>query len=99
MLGKAIRLSPMRRFVCDLLEAARGVPSIPVQRRMKLAEVAVARAAHPLRPSWPAIFIKAFALVAGRMPELRRAYVKFPWPHLYEYPVSTVSIAVEREHQ
>ncbi|MFO0803143.1 MAG: hypothetical protein U0791_08500 [Gemmataceae bacterium] len=32
------------------------------------------------------------------MPELRRAYVKLPWPHLYEYPGSVANITVERDY-
>jgi hypothetical protein len=88
----------MRRFVCDLLHSAKSVPTVPVQRRMRLAEVAAARLVHPSRPAWSAIFTRAFAKVASEMPELRRAYVKFPWPHLYEYPVSIACIAVERDY-
>src|SRR5439155_11169184 len=99
MRGRSIRLSPMRRFIGDLLRAAAAVPTVPVQRRMQLAEVAVARAANAVRPSWSAIFTKAYAKVAAAMPELRRAYVKLPWPRLYEYPSSVASIAVEREYQ
>src|SRR5262249_50217464 len=32
------------------------------------------------------IFSKGFAIVASETPELRRAYITLPWPHLYEYP-------------
>ena len=39
---------------------------------------------------------KAFAIVAREFPEFRRAYCKFPLPHLYEYPGSVASIMVER---
>lgn len=98
MRGKSIRLSASRRLVCDLLEAAASVPAIPVQRRVRLGALLAARGAHPSRPPWTALFIKAFALVAAEMPELRRAYVKLPWGHLYEYPVSVASLAVERDH-
>jgi hypothetical protein len=98
MRGRPIRLSAMRRCVGDLLWAARAVPTVPVQRRMQLAAVVAARAAHPVRVPWTAIFTKAYAQVAALMPELRRAYVKFPWPHLYEYPTSVASIAVERDY-
>ncbi|MCI0638062.1 MAG: 2-oxo acid dehydrogenase subunit E2 [Gemmataceae bacterium] len=98
MRGKPIPLSPMRRFTCDLLRAARAVPTVPVQRRMHLAKLAAARAAHPQRIPWVAIFTKALAKVAAEMPQLRRAYVKFPWPHLYEFPESVASIAIEREY-
>src|SRR5690349_3814833 len=98
MQGRPIQLSPMRRFVCDMLHSALSVPSVPVQRRMRLAEVVAARAAHPLRPAWSAIFTKAYATVATAVPELRRAYVKLPRPHLYQYPVSIACVAVERDY-
>jgi hypothetical protein len=88
-----------RRFVCDLLHFARKVPSVPVQRRMDLRAVAAVRqAAHP-RPGWCAIFAKAYALVASRQPELRRAYLPFPTPHLYEHRENVASVAVERTWQ
>lgn len=99
MRGKRIKLSIMRRFVGDLVRAARQIPSIPVQRRIQIGEVVTARAICNERPPWPVIFMKAYALVCRQMPELRRAYVKFPWPHLYEYPVSVASMAVERDHE
>jgi hypothetical protein len=99
VIGRAIRLSPQRRLICDYLEAARAVPTVPVQRHMKLGKVVAARQASALRPSWQAIFTRAYAKVAAAVPELRRAYVKFPWPQLYEYPASVASIAVEREYR
>src|SRR5262245_16135614 len=98
MRGRPIRLSPMRRFIGDLLDAATVVPTVPVQRRMSLAGLVAARAALPVRPSWTAIFTKAYSLVAAEIPDLRRAYVKFPWPHLYEYEYSAASVAIERDH-
>src|SRR6476619_1593447 len=97
MRGRWVSLSRPRRLIGDLMHFASGVPSIPVQRRMDLAAVAAARATCPERPPWPALFAKAFALVAVRFPECRRAYCKFPWPHLYEYPVSVASVAVEKD--
>lgn len=99
MRGKAIALSAPRRFLVDLLHFAAQIPSIPVQRQLNLREVADARNALPLRPCWPAIFIKAYALVADEVPVLRRAYLGLPWPHLREYPSSIASLAVEREYQ
>src|SRR3954463_345839 len=98
MRGTPIRLSASRRLVCDLLEAAASVPAIPVQRRVRLGALLLPRKAHPSSPPWTALFIKAYALVAAEMPELRRAYVKLPWGHLYQYPVSIATLAVEREH-
>src|SRR5688572_8017165 len=97
MRGKSIPLSPMRRFVLDLLHFAAAVPTVPVERRMDLRDLVRARAARGGDLSWTAIFTQAYARVADRMPELRRAYVKFPWPHLYEFPTSVATLAVERE--
>jgi hypothetical protein len=85
--------------VCDLLAAAASVPTVPVQRRMSLGALIGPRAAHPSRPPWAALFTKAYALAATDFPELRRAYVKLPWGHLYEYPFSVATLAVERDYR
>jgi len=97
--GKRIPLSLPRRFVNDLLWAARGVPTVPVQRRMHLGGLVQARATQADRPSWSALFMLAYARVAQATPELRRAYVRFPTPHLVEYPVCVANVAVEREYR
>ncbi len=99
MRGRVVPLSKPRRVVADLMHFAAGVPGVPVQRRMGLAAVAAARATNPARPPWSAVFVKAFALVAREFPELRRAYCKFPVPHLYEYDRSVACVAVEREYR
>src|SRR5436309_2245890 len=95
-IGRWLPLSLPRKFMCDLMYSARQVPIIPIQRTMHLAAVAAARQAAEPRPGWCAIFCKAFALVAMRRPELRRSYLPFPWPHLYEHPQSVANIAIER---
>ncbi len=97
MRGRSIPLSPVRKLVVDLTRM--HVPSVPVQRMMNIAPLVEARAATNSRPAWPAIFAKAYALVAEEMPILRCAYVKLPTPRLYEYPQSTLSMVVEREHE
>jgi hypothetical protein len=98
MRGRWIRLSKPRRFLCDVLHFASKIPTVPVQRRMMLADVAAARSALSDRPGWPAIFLKAYAKVAAEIPVLRRAYVALPWPHIVEYPHSVASVAVERDY-
>jgi hypothetical protein len=98
MRGGMIPLSVPRRMVVDLLHFGAAIPSVPVQRRMSLAPLVRARAAGRNRPRWTAIFAKAFALTAREFPELRRAYVKLPWPMLYEYPLSNASVIVERDY-
>lgn len=99
MRGRGIRLSIQRRMVIDFLYFARAVPTVPVQKSISIAHLAAARAACRDRPRWTAMFTKALALVAEEVPELRRAYVKIPWPHLYEYPTSKASIMIEREYR
>jgi hypothetical protein len=97
MRGKFVPLSLGRRLVVDL--TLLHVPSVPVQRIMNVKALMAAREAANGKPSWPAIFAKAYALVAEDEPVLRRAYIKLPSPRLYEYATSTVSLVVEREHE
>src|ERR1700691_2834881 len=86
-------------MVIDMLHFAIRVPTIPVQRHMALAPIVLARNACAERPSWASIFAKAYALTAAEFPELRRAHVKLPWPHLYEYPASVAAIVCRREYR
>src|SRR6185437_14007139 len=95
--GVSIPLSLPRRLMCDYLHFARQIPSVPVQRRMQLGEVVSARAATGLRPSWCSIFTKAYAFVTAATPSLRRSYLSFHRPHLYEHPCNVASIAIGRK--
>lgn len=98
MRGRMIPLSVPRRMVIDLLYFARNIPTVPVQKRMSIAPLIAARTACRQKPRWTAIFTKAYALMAQDFPELRRAYCKIPWPHLYEYPTSNANIIIERDY-
>lgn len=97
MRGRALKLSAPRRLVSDLMRFSMVVPRVTVQRRMNLGPLLSARRGLDVRPSWSAIFVKGYGLLSQAVPELRRAYVKLPRPHLYEYPLSVASIAFERE--
>jgi hypothetical protein len=97
--GRSLSLSLPRRWICDLLHFAKKVPTVPVQRRIDIRAVVEARARLVHHPSWVAIFTRAYALVAREVSELRRYYLSFPWPHLYEFPYSIASVAIEREWQ
>ena len=99
MRGIPIALSAPRRVMVDLMHFAIRVPTVPVQLRMNLSELARARHQAVPRPCWPAVFLKGYALVVNQFPELRRAYVALPWPQLYEYPSTVASITIEREYQ
>ncbi|MDK1493515.1 hypothetical protein QN219_26295 [Sinorhizobium sp. 7-81] len=98
MRGRALKLSPARRLVGDLMRFSIGVPRVTVQRQMNLGALQKARMAQQSKPSWMALFLKGYALLSKETPEFRRAYVKFPRPQLYEYPGSVASVAHEREH-
>jgi hypothetical protein len=96
--GRNLALSLPRRLICDVLHFARQIPSVPVERRMRLGELSRARLQSPQRIGWCTLFLKAYALVAASRPELRRAYLRYPWPHLYEHPENVASVAVGRRY-
>lgn len=75
-----------------------GVPRVTVQRHMNVRPLQAARMMQQSKPSWTVLFLKGYALLSQEIPDLRRAYIKFPRPQLYEYPESVASIAHEREH-
>jgi hypothetical protein len=78
------------------MDLSRPVPTVTIQRRMQLAPVLAARQAAGPRPGWCALFTKAYAFVAAARPELRRVWMPWPRPHLYEHPLNIASVAVER---
>jgi hypothetical protein len=67
-----------------------------VDRRMKLGKLVAARQACLTRPTWYSLFTKAYAIVAARTPELRRSYLRYPWPHIYEHPRNVATLNLER---
>lgn len=95
--GRRIKLSVARRLVSDYMWLASGIARVDVSRRVAFHDVMAARAQLQPPPSWTAIFVKAFAIVAAEVPELRRVYMPYPWPHLYEYTSSTACVMHERQ--
>lgn len=96
--GRRLGLTPPRRWIEDLLVVGRRVPLVTIERRMDLGDLVAARAALHTRPAWALLLAKGWATVAARRPELRRAYVPFPWPHLYEAGESIATLSIEREY-
>ena len=94
--GKTIAISPFRKLVIDLLHFSQNVPKVAIDRRMSLAPLVAARQTCTPRPSWTALFIKAYALVAARQPLLRRCYMSLPRPRFYEHPKNIVTINIGR---
>ena len=73
-LRPTITTSPLpagRGCVNDIATLALDIPLFPVDRLMWLDAVATARRAAEVRIGWAAIFLKAYALVAGETPALR----------------------------
>lgn len=96
--GRWLPLDASRRLVLDVLHYSAAVPCFPVEKLLSLEHVARLRSDSATRISWTVLFAKAYARVAGEVPALRRVYLRWPWPHLYEYPTSVATIAVNREH-
>jgi hypothetical protein len=98
-MSRRIKLSSARRGMVAFLSYSQRIPTIPVARPMKLSALAQARKQLAVRPSWSAIFIRSYALVCQEMAQLRRVWVSWPRPYLYEHSYPVCSVAVEREYQ
>jgi hypothetical protein len=83
-------------MIADFMWAVSDIGRVSVTRPVAFRNLITARGELGAAPSWTAIFVKGFALVAAEIPELRRVYFSLPWPHLYEYADSTVCIIHER---
>jgi hypothetical protein len=102
---RRLRLSRNRRLIGDLLYFAARVPRFPVEKVIRLADVAALRERAQIgrcgtagqRISWAVLFLKAYALVAADCPALRRAYLRWPWPHLAEMPSSVGMLTINRQ--
>lgn len=95
--GQRVPLSPARKLVGELLRHAKKVPSVPARMVLNLGPLAEARSQCSTKPSWVGMFLKAFALVCQNRPELRRCFMPYPRPHLYEHPESNCTVVVERD--
>jgi hypothetical protein len=84
-----------RRITSDFLRASMSVPTVVFEKTMDVSALVAARQAVEPRPSWCAIFTKAYARVVAARPDLRRAYLTFPWERLYEYQRTTADVVVE----
>ena len=97
--GKDLPLTPGRRLVAELMHHARKVPSLPLARPCNISALVAARRQATPTVSWLAIFLKAYALVARDIPEVRRAWIPFPYARIYEHPTSEAAVLIEREYE
>jgi len=91
-------LSLPRRWISDLMAATHHIPTVAGEGRMRVGAVDAARRAVKNGPTWMALFLKAYAIVAQRRPELRRVYIPWPRPHLFEAEHNFASISVARDY-
>ena len=94
MRGTVRKISLSRRVIIDLMRASADVPFVAVRRTLSIGRLAAARKALSHRPAWAVIFAKGFAILAREQPILRRVYLKWPWPHFYEFPQTVAMIVV-----
>jgi hypothetical protein len=95
--GRRFAVPPSRRLTWDLLAFHREIPLCAHDRLLNLAPISLARSECVQRISWPALFIKAYALVAQEFPELRQTWYTWPWAHIYQHSTSVATLTVQRE--
>jgi hypothetical protein len=81
-----------------MVHFAKKVPIVAGERTIRVRTFIDARRATRFAPGWFASIVKAFGIVSDRIPDLRRAYLPYPWPRLYEHPHSVASVVLDREY-
>ena len=99
MKGHAVPLSLPRRLATEFSYAGARVPRATLSMTMALGPLVAARGNAADRPPWSAIFARAFGLAAQDLPVLRRVYIQFPWPQLYQLPAAVACIVISRDWQ
>lgn len=95
--GTTIALSPMRRIVCDMMHASRKVPLVAIEREFDLAPLVTVWKGLDARPSYFAMFLKAYSLVCNEHPELRRSFLTFPGERLHQHHCNVANLPIARE--
>ena len=88
------RIPRSRSLVVDILRLHQRNLTVAHNRYMQLAEVADARSRSPIRISWSALFIKAWAEVSSSHPILRQTWRDWPWGHIFQHRESVATLAV-----
>jgi hypothetical protein len=98
-IGHGVKMSRARRFICDLLHAGMQVPLVTIQKDMHVAELVAARKSAAPRPSWCAIFTKAYGKMVATRPDMRRACLTVPWLRMFEYHATSADVTIEVQHE
>jgi hypothetical protein len=95
-LGKRRRLSRSRSLPRDVLHFFNKCPTAPQDRVVDVSRLLAVQERFGRPFSWPLLFLKAFALVAAKHPELRQSYRGFPWPHVLQEDRNVAMLVVQR---
>ena len=97
--GKSVPISLGRRLLIEHCHFSDATQKGVIKRRISIGPMMAAlecAALNDAKPPLPLIFIKAFAIVAKDMPQLRWSYVKLPWPQFYEHSISNGVMPITR---
>jgi len=94
--GKSIPIHWTRTFISDLVYYSSKIPLCTIEKNILLPELENLRQGREVRIGWASIFTKAMGIASIQFPELRRAWIPFPYAHIYEHPIPIGSIAVQR---
>ena len=98
-MGQRIKLSNGRRLVDDVIHMANKMPLAALAGDFDSGKVAQFRRKTRPKICWNVLYMKAYASVAQQNPELRRAYVSFPWGHMYQHDYNVCMMTISREYE
>jgi len=97
-MGRRLSFSNGRRLVDDVIRVSNKMPMAAFSSEWDVAQVAKLRRLAKPKISWNVLMMKAHAIVCQRNEILRRAFVKFPYAHLYEHHQSVCMMTIGRKH-
>ncbi len=98
-MGKRIKFSNGRRLVEDIIHVANKTPLAGFVADQDAGLVAKFRRYSRPKISWNVLYMKAYSIVCKQDASLRRAYVGFPWSHLYEHDKNVCMMTIAREYK
>jgi len=98
-MGKRYKLSNGRRLVDDVIRMSIKMPMASLSGDYETPMLAELRRKTRPKISWNVLYMKAYAAVCTKNPELRRSYVSFPWGHFYQHDYNVCMLTMAREYE
>jgi hypothetical protein len=95
--GKRVALTLGRRLIVEHTHFSSLVQKGVFRKTLNIAPLLNALENTLSKPPLTLVFLKAFALIAKDMPDLRRTYIKLPWPQLHELEYSVGMVPITRD--